>query len=998
MNGQPRRLGKGGAIDRARPLSFRFDGRTYTGYEGDTLASALLANGVTLIGRSFKYHRPRGVFSAGQEEPNALVQLRQGARLEPNTRATMVELYEGLVAESQNRGASLRWDPQRINDLFKRFLPAGFYYKTFMGPFPNTRLWMWIEGFIRRAAGMGAASGLPDPDNYDHMSRHAEVLIIGAGPAGLMAARSAAAGGGRVILVEDRPEPGGRLCFEREQIAGQPAAAWARRTLAELEALANVFVLRRTTAFGYYDHNAIACVERISDHLPEPPPHQPRQRLWQLQARQVVLATGAHEQPLVFGNNDRPNIMLAGAVRAYINRYGVLPGERAVVFTTCDDAYRTALDLHDAGARVEAVVDARGAESAFAGACRERNIRLLQGYAVVNTRGNAAGVRAVEIQSLAGKQQLRLACDLVAMSNGWAPALNLFSQSGGKTAWDAARSIFVPGQSRQAERSAGAARGSFGLNACLREGAEAGARAAALAGCAADPAPAPVVDEVKETAPAPLWEAPDPSTGRPKKFIDHQGDVSVDDVRLAEREGFIAVEHLKRYTTLGMGTDQGKTANVAGLAIMAAARGVTIPEVGHTVFRPPYTPVVLGALGGAEVGRLYQPLRRSALDAWHEARGCEWIAAGLWRRPRHYPQPGETRHAACIRETRLTRGSVGLCDVTTLGKIDLQGPDTALFLERVYINHWQKLPVGKARYGMMLREDGMAYDDGTTSRLGEQHYLMTTTTANAVGVLAHLEFYLQAVWPALRVRVTSVTEQWAALAVAGPNARRVLAKLVDIDISNAAFPFMAAAECQAAGIPGCRLFRISFSGELAFELNVPADYGQAAWERLYEAGREFDIAPYGTEALGNMRIEKGHVAGPELDGRVTAHDLGLGMMMSKKKAFIGQRMAGRACLITAKRQRFAGFVPADGKTPLRAGAQIIADPGARPPVEMLGHLSSTGYCVEHDHPIALGLICGGLEAWADKTVYMSFPLKGQSVPMKVVAPVFVDKEGERLRG
>ena len=458
------------------------------------------------------------------------------------------------------------------------------------------------------------------------------------------------------------------------------------------------------------------------------------------------------------------------------------------------------------------------------------------------------------------------------------------------------------------------------------------------------------------------------------------------------------MEHLKRYTTLGMGTDQGKTANVAGLAIMAAARGVAIPEVGHTVFRPPYTPVALGALGGAEVGRLYQPLRRSAIDAWHEARGCEWIAAGLWRRPRHYPRAGETRHAACIRETRMTRGSVGLCDVTTLGKIDLQGPDTALFLERVYINHWQKLPVGKARYGMMLREDGMAYDDGTTSRLGEQHYLMTTTTANAVSVLAHLEFYLQAVWPDLRVRVTSVTEQWAALAVAGPNARRVLAKLVDIDISNAAFPFMAAAECRAAGIPGCRLFRISFSGELAFELNVPADYGQAVWERLYEAGRAFDIAPYGTEALGNMRIEKGHVAGPELDGRVTAHDLGLGMMMSKKKAFIGQRMAGRACLITAKRQRFAGFVPADGKTPLRAGAQIIADPGAKPPVEMLGHLTSTGYCVEHDHPIALGLIRGGLEAWADKTVYMSFPLKDLSVPMKVVAPVFVDKEGERLRG
>ena len=997
MSGQPRRLGAGGAIDRARPLSFRFDGRTYSGYQGDTLASALLANGVKLIGRGFKYHRPRGVFSAGQEEPNALVHLRHGARLEPNTRATLVELYDGLVAESQNRGGSLQRDPQRINDLFKRFLPAGFYYKTFMGPFRNTRLWMWIEGFIRRAAGMGAASGLPDPDSYDHMSRHAEVLIIGAGPAGLMAARAAAAGGGRVILVEDRAEPGGRLCFDRAEIGDQPAAAWARRTLAELETLENVFILRRTTAFGYYDHNFIGCVERVSDHLPAPPRYKPRQRLWQLQASQVVLATGAHEQPLVFGNNDRPNIMLAGAVRAYINHYGVLPGERAVVFTACDDAYRTALDLHDAGARVEAVVDSRNTASAFAGACRARNIRLLRGYAVVNALGNAAGVHAVEIQSLAGKHSLRLACDLVAISNGWAPALNLFSQSGGKTAWDAARSLFVPGQSKQAERSIGAARGSFGLNACLQEGAEAGALAMTMAGFAADPVRPPRATEVNETAWEPLWEAPDPSAGRPKKFIDQQGDVSVDDVRLAEREGFIAVEHLKRYTTLGMGTDQGKTANVAGLAIMAAARGVAIPEVGHTVFRPPCAPVALGALGGAGVGRLYQPLRHGAIDAWHEARGCEWIAAGLWRRPRHYPRPGETRRPAFIRETRMTRGSVGLCDVSTLGKIDLQGPDTAAFLERIYINHWHSLPVGRARYGMMLREDGMAYDDGVTARLGEQHYLMTTTTANAVGVMAHLEFYLQAVWPDLRVRIASVTEQWAAIAVAGPNARRVVARLVDIDIGNAAFPFMAASECRAAGVPACRLFRVSFSGELAFELNVPSDYGHEVWERLYEAGREFDITPYGTEALGNMRIEKGHVAGSELDGRVTAHDLGLGMMMSKKKAYIGRHMAGREGLSAADRKRLAGFVPVDGRTALQAGSQIIADPGARPPVEMLGHITSSGYCVEHDCPIALGLIKGGLEAWADKTVYMSFPLKDLSVPMKVVAPVFVDKAGERPR-
>ena len=998
MTMQPQRLNEGGSIDRTKTLSFRFDGKSYTGYQGDTLASALLANGVKLVGRSFKYHRPRGIFSAGSEEPNAMVHLREGARQEANTRATVIELYDGLIAESQNRGASLRNDPQRINDLFKSFLPAGFYYKTFMGPFRNTKLWMLFEGFIRKAAGMGTASTLADPDSYDAMSRHCEVMVVGAGSAGLMATKSAAASGARVILVDERAELGGQLSYENYELDGQAAKEWIKQIVAELEDLENVFILKRTTAFGYYDHNFIACVERVCDHLPVPTGHKPRQRIWNIQADQVVLATGSHEQPIVFGNNDRPNITLAAAVRAYINVYGVLPGKNAVVFTSCDDAYRTAIDLHDAGATVEAIIDSRSAESAYAQQCRDRKIEILQAYAIVNTHGNADGVNAVEVQSLSNKNSRRISCDLVAMSNGWAPALHLFSQSGGKTTWDNERYVFVPGKSKQAERSVGAAQGSFNLKACLEEGADAGAKAATAAGFSVSAVVTPVTEDVNETPYNPLWEAPDPKSGHPKKFVDHQDDVGASDVQLAHREGYVSVEHLKRYTTLGMGTDQGKTSNVSGLAIMAAVRGCTIPEAGHTTFRPPYTPVSLGALGGAEVGEHFMPIRRTAIDSWHDEQNCEWIDAGVWRRPRYYPNSGETIRDAFLRETKMTRGSVGMCDVTTLGKIDLQGPDTAEFLERMYINHWMKLPVGKARYGMMLREDGIAYDDGTTSRLGENHFVMTTTTANAVKVMANLEFYLQAIWPDLKVQVTSMTEQWSAIAVAGPNSRKVLQKVVDIDISNEVFPFMGASECVAAGIPKCRLFRISFSGELAFEINVPCDYGRFVWGKIYEAGQEFNIVTYGTETLGNMRIEKGHVAGPELDGRTTADDLGLGMMMSKKKEFIGKRMAFRESLTASDRKKFVGFVPLDGRTSLKAGSQIVANAHSALPVEMVGHVTSTGYCVEHAHPIGLGLIKGGLEAWEDKTVYMSYPLRDLTVPMKVVNPVFVDPEGERLRG
>lgn len=991
MSGASRRLPEGGLIDRAHSLSFTFDGKPFAGHIGDTLASALLANGETLMARSFKYHRPRGVMSAGPEEPNALIKLRAGARQEPNTRATMIELYEGLIAESQNRKPSLRWDVQALNQLIGRFIPAGFYYKTFMGPFANTKLWMQFEKVIRKSAGMGEASWDADPDHYTHRSAHCEVLVIGGGPAGLAAARAAAEAGGRVILVEETAHLGGRLRKDDESIDGMAGAEWAAAMEADLKGRDNVRVLKRTTAFGYYDQNMVGCCERVSDHLAEPLPHQPRQRMWNIRAGRVVIAAGAVEQPLVFGDNDRPNVMLAGAVRAYVNEFGVLPGERAVIFANNDDGYRTALDLARVGAAVKAVVDPRAdGAGEIAGKVRDLGIPVLTGHAISRAHGGVHGVQAADIVPVDGGSMQRMDCDLIAMSGGWQPTVHLSSQTGVKPVWSEGLKCFLPGMPRQKESSAGACAGEFTLDQCLAKGRAAGIAASGKEASWTVPRAASLGAANPTAA---LWEAP--GTGG-KRFVDHQDDVTASDVKLAHREGFISVEHLKRYTTLGMGTDQGKTSNLNGLAIMASLTGKTIPETGTTTFRPPYTPVSIGLLGGPEIGKHFAPLRRTAMDSWHEEQGCEWIDAGLWRRPRYYPKAGEGIFEAYVRETKETRGGVGVCDVTTLGKIDIQGPDAAEFLNRVYTNGWKTLAVGKARYGLMCREDGLVFDDGTTSRLGEEHYVMTTTTANAVRVMAWLEYYLQFIWPEMKVQVTSVTDQWAAIAVAGPKSRDLLKKVVDIDLSNEAFPFMACGEVEAAGVKG-RLFRISFSGEMAYELNVPADYGRHAWEAIMTAGKDLGAVAYGTEALGNMRIEKGHVAGPELDGRTTADDLNLGKMMSTKKDFIGKRLAYREDLVGEHRHKFVGLVPVDGKTKLRQGAQLTENADDPLPVKMIGNVTSTGYNTETEVPIALGLIEGGLAREGD-VVHMQYPLRGITVPVKVCHPIFIDREGARHHG
>jgi sarcosine oxidase subunit alpha len=1002
MNGQPYRLPAGGRIDRSRPVGFVFNGRRYGGYRGDTLASALLANGVSLVGRSFKYHRPRGIMTAGPEEPNALVQLGTGARTEPNIRATQIELFEGLVAASQNCWPSVEHDIGEANSLLSKLFPAGFYYKTFMWP-PS--FWMKYEYFIRRAAGLGVAPDEPDPDAYDKTFAHCDVLVVGGGPAGLAAALAAGRGGARVILCDEQPEFGGALLGGSDSIDGMPAADWVAATVAELATMPEVRRLPRTTAYGYYDHNSVWLAERLGDHLP-PGESLYRQRLWKVRAAQVVLATGAIERPLVFADNDRPGIMLAGAARTYVNRYAALPGRRAVVMTNNDSAYGAALDLATAGTTVAAIVDLRpAAESPLIDAARARNIEVLPGHAVTATKGRKR-VNMVSVMGLneagdgVGGEPRGIECDLLLHSGGWNPTVHLFSQSGGKLRFDDGIAAFVPDRSVQKERSAGAAKGSVALAACLAEGFEAGREAARDAGFAGDAGTAPTAEAAPAEAPLrAIWIVPSTAAlGRgPKFFVDHQNDATAADVLLAEREGYRSVEHLKRYTTMGMGTDQGKTSNVNALAIMAGRLGRAIPELGTTTFRPAYTPVAIGLFGGHERGDLMDPLRRTPLHHWHEGVGARWENVGQWRRPWYYPRPGETMHDAVNREVKAARTGVGILDASTLGKIDIQGPDAVKLLNWVYCNAWDNLEIGRCRYGLMLGEDGMVFDDGVTSRLGEHHFHMTTTSGGAARVLGWLESWLQTEWPDMRVYCTSVTEQWATIAVNGPFARRLLAELTaDIDLDPTAFPFMSFRDGHVAGIPA-RVYRISFTGELSYEVNVAPSYALALWQTLMAAGEKYDIAPYGTEAMHVLRCEKGFViVGQETDGTVTPHDLGMGWIVSKKKNdFLGKRALARADTARADRKHLVGLLSENPSEVILEGGQVVAELKDKPPMAMLGHVTSSYYSPNLGRSIALALVKNGRNRMGE-TVYV--PLADRVIRARIGEPRFFDPEGKRIDG
>ena len=998
---QPLRLASGGLVDRTRPLGFRYDGVAYSGYAGDTLASALLANDVHLVGRSFKYHRPRGIFSAGAEEPNALVQLGRGARTEPNVRATTLELVDGLVATSQNCWPSVRFDVGAINDRISRLLPAGFYYKTFMWP-PTPAWWLKYEHLIRHAAGMGRAAAEPDPDRYEHRYAHCDVIVVGGGAAGIAAARAAAHAGARTILCDENPWWGGGLASDAPPIDERPAAEWVAAAIAELGAIPDVTLLSRTTAFGYYDGNLVAAVERVTDPLATPPVHAPRQRLWLIRARAVVLASGAHERGIVYVNNDLPGTMLAGAARSYVDRYGVRPGRRAVVFTNNDGGYGDALALHAAGVEIAAIVDPRP-ESREAGSlpaqAREGGLNVFGSSVIVGARGRHH-VAAVEIAPLTGGASRRVACDLIGVSGGWNPAVHLFSQARGKLRYDDILAAFVPDRSPLPIVPAGGARGTFDLAAALIEGHDSGLAAARQSGASSATAPpAPRALPRRRAALAPLWAVP-PAAAGGKRFVDLQNDVTADDVALAAREGYQSVEHLKRYTTLGMGTDQGKTSNIVGLALMAGQLGVSIPNVGTTTFRPPYTPVTLGLFPGAEGGPHVEPTRRSAIHAWHAAHGARFVNAGLWKRPHSYPRAGESEADAANREALNVRANVGVVDVSTLGKIELQGRDVAEFLNRIYVNRWDNLARGRCRYGVMLRDDGLVMDDGTTSRLAATHYLMTTTTVNAVKVMQHIEYLLQVVWPDLEVHAASVTEQWSAVAISGPKARDVVSALVDIDVSNAAFPFLAVVACRVRSTEGdlhARLFRMSYSGELAYEIHVPADRGQSLWDAVMAAGGPFGLMPYGTEAMSTLRIEKGHiVVGAEADGRTTADDLGLGKLVNAGKWCVGKPLLGRPALVAAGRWQLVGLIALEGARMPRGG-KLVADPDWLAPNPMQGHVTSWCFSPHCEAWIALALLENG-RARHGEQLWVVSPLAGARARVQVGPPCLIDADGERLRG
>ncbi|MBS0374045.1 MAG: sarcosine oxidase subunit alpha family protein [Proteobacteria bacterium] len=980
---QPRRLASGGAIDRSQPLEFRFDGRTYTGYAGDTLASALVANGVRLLGRSFKYHRPRGLLCAGPEEPNALVELRDGARREPNTRATVVELFGGLEAASQNRWPSLAFDVLAVNRWLGPVFAAGFYYKTFMWP---AAFWERLyEPLIRRAAGLGRIATGPDPDGYEKSYAFCDLLVIGAGPAGLAAALTAGRAGLRVLLIDEDFLPGGRLNAERQLLDGRPAREWAAAAVAELGSLPSVRLMRRTTVVGCYDHGVYGALERVHDHRPAPPPFEPRQRLWRIACRHCVLASGAYERPLLFGDNDLPGVMLAGAVRTYANRFAALAGRRAVVFADNDEGAVTAADLVAAGADVVALVDPRTAPGAT-------GVERIAG--VVRRAIGGQGLRGVEILAADGSVR-RIACDLLAMSGGWSPALQLTAHHGGRPRWDDRLGTFLPGTLPAGMMVAGAANGDFTTEAALAAGVRAALAAAAALGHAAAPVALPSVSP-ESVGHRPLWEV---AGTRGKCFVDFQHDVAVTDIELAEREGYRAAEHMKRYTTLGMATDQGKTASLNGLAVLAARTGRSIAATGTTTFRPPVVPVAIGALAGTHRGRDFRPLRLTAAHAWAVEQGAIFMETGPWLRAQYFPRPGEpTWLESVTREVNATRQAVGVCDVSTLGKIDLQGPDACEFLERLYVNGWRTLAVGRARYGLMLREDGMVMDDGTVSRLGEHRYLITTTTANAVAVFQHMQWCHQVLWPGLDVQFVSVSDQWAQYSVAGPRARELLRAVVaaEHDLSNEAFPYMAAGTLRLRDDTVARLFRISFSGEHAYEIAVPARAGERVVRMLMAAGAPLGVTPYGLEALGAMRIEKGHVAGNELSGQTTAHDLGFGKMLSTKKDYIGAVLARRAALTDPDRPRLVGLAPVGRGDRFGAGAHLVRR-GVEPVAAAdEGYVTSAAFSPTLGHWIGLGLLRRGPERHGERVVAFD-PLRGRRTELEVRDPVFVDPAGERLR-
>lgn len=980
------RATSGGRINRSRPLSFVLEGRTLTGYEGDTLAAAMLAHGIRIAGRSFKYHRPRGIISAGVEEPNGLLTVGSAGRRTANLPATTTELYDGLSCERQNGWPSVDFDLMSINGWFAAFFEAGFYYKTFMGPRRGS--WMFYEPFIRKAAGLGEATHLADPDRYETRNAFTDVLIVGSGPAGLAAARSAGQCGCRVTLVEQDFLLGGSLL-------GSPVDSSDERLRTALEAellsLPNVEIFRRTTVAGIYDGLTAVLVERRDHSRPDPARGEAREIVTILRARSIVHAEGAIERPLLFSDNDRPGVMLAGAVRTYLNRYALNLGRRIVIATNNDSGWLAAADLAKAGASVVLADERRAIDARQAQLARETGIDARLATQLVRAHGSRF-VTGAELREDGSSRTQVIDCDLIGMSGGWSPTVHLTSHTGIRPVYDRDVGALVPGPWPSGVGGAGAVTGS---REALSHGHNAGLNAARGLGLNASAAEPPKTDQAWTHGFGPLPSIRRAGGGRGKVFLDFQNDVSASDVALAHEEGYESVEHLKRYTTLGMGTDQGKTSNIAAAQIMSDLTGADVAATGTTTYRPPFTPVSVGALAGRHTGTHFRPIRRTPMHDWHAANGATFIEAGPWLRPWFYSWAGKDVASAYVAEMTLVRGHVGISDISSLGKIDVQGPDAGVFLDRVYTNDFARLAVGKARYGVMLNDDGTVLDDGTTARFSEHNYFMTTTTAQAGEVMSWLEFLLQTAWSDLRVQVVSVTDRWAGMSVAGPLARQALSlALPGIDLANEAMPHMAVAEHRLDGIP-IRVLRLSFSGELAYEVYVPADHGTAMWQRILERGSALGIRPYGLEALASLRIEKGHVAGLELDHRTTLDDLGLGKMASQKKPFIGRELRERSDLKSPDRWSLVGLECLEPGSKLRGGSILFAKDD-RIEGHGRGYITSVTWSTVLQKTIALGLYSGGLRH-AGEEIICAYPLRNEQVRARIVSPMFVDPNGERMR-
>ncbi|TVM05042.1 MAG: sarcosine oxidase subunit alpha family protein [Halomonas sp.] len=1005
-----RRLKAGGQIDRSQTLNFTFNGKAYQGYAGDTLASALLANGVDIVNRSFKYSRPRGIVTTGAAEPNAVVQLGTSEAAQvPNVRATQQALYEGLSASSTNGWPNVQIDMMgMVGKLGGKFMPPGFYYKTFMAP---ASMWMTYEKYIRKAAGLGRSPMEPDADIYDHLHQHCDILVVGAGPAGLATALLAARSGARVIVADEQEALGGSLLDAPYTLDGEPAEQWVARVIDELAGMPHVTLLPRTTANGYHDHHFVTLHERRTEHLADTAPdingrRQVRARMHRVRAGQVVLATGAHERPLVYANNDAPGNMVASAVTAYIHRYAVVPGKTLVVSTANDDGYRAAIAWKQAGHAVAAIADVRDTpDGDLVEKARELGIRIITGSAVIEAKGSnrvsGARIAKIDLQRFCVSGAVEeLACDTIATSGGFSPVIHLASHTGARPTWRDDLICFVPGLV-EGVHACGGANANYALSSLFSEAVDVAARAVAALGMSPEPITLPTTDEPRVGKAAALFHVPHEkdTLKAPKQFVDLQNDVTASAIEIATREGFESIEHVKRYTALGFGTDQGKLGNINGMAIAARCLKRPIPEVGTTVFRPNYTPVTFGAIVGRHCGSLFDPERYTAMHDWHVARGAEFEEVGQWMRPWYYPQKLngklESMHEAVQRECLAVREKVGILDASTLGKIDIQGPDAREFIGRVYTNKWAKLPVGKCRYGLMCKDDGMVTDDGVTSCLGENHFLMTTTTGGAAAVLEWLELWHQTEWPELDVYFTSVTDHWATMTVTGPEARKLVSEITDVDLDRDAFKFMEWRTGKVAGVPA-RIFRISFTGELSFEINVQANYAEHVWKTLFAHGEKYGLTPYGTETMHVLRAEKGFIiVGQDTDASVTPEDLGMQWCVGYDKPFswIGKRALTRSDTARRDRKQFVGLKPKDPSVVLGEGDQIVRDPNHAIPMPMVGHVTSSYYSPTLKSGFALAVVKDGHQRMGESVFLPT--VDGTVHEAEIVSPIFYDPKGER---